>query len=471
MDQTARLLSALWPARILLVCLLLGLAVQSYRSHVVPTVGMDFYHLWGIFTAQELSGYRLGSPYTDPDRYASVLNAHADTSADRRLQAVNKQWRRLTPTGSPLLYASFFFMPLGYSSALIVYRVLQLAFLVLGFGQLARRLSVEALFAAEVSLVLFLGYEPIRSDLRVANTNTLHLFGFSVLLVIADALRRTPSGRSHWLLATLFLAGGAFLALIKPLWALLTCLLAVHLWVAHGTRRFRAAAVPAAIVAVGLALIPCAVFGSWFIWTDWCDYVSGGDRARLLFPIVHGNYSAALLLHETLQVPVWIVMAVLASGLSGSLLLVGRRRDEDSNGRIRASLAEAFREPQCAMALGIVATAATSPLFWVHYYVVLLIPAVWLLVQPSGEHRPAVLAGVAIVLCSGLLDPVWLAFSWGGTAIPWCRALSVACLWSGILLHVRSGGEGGAAVDGGNAVAPAGQRSAHLHCRKPATGR
>jgi hypothetical protein len=179
-------------------------------------------------------------------------------------------------------------------------------------------------------------------------------------------------------------------------------------------------------VATAGALIPGALFGSWAVWAEWYQYVYGADHTRLLFPIVHGNYSTSLLLHETLDRPIWVMIAGVVAALAGSLALSIPRRGWKS----------AVRDPQIAMAVGIVATVATAPLFWLHYYMLLLIPALWLLF--SASRLAAVSALIALVLCSGLVDPVWSLPGWGGRAVPWSRVASWMLLWCGILLHLRA---------------------------------
>jgi hypothetical protein len=90
-----------------------------------------------------------------------------------------------------------------------------------------------------------------------------------------------------------------------------------------------------------------------------------------------------------------------------------------------------------------VITIATSPLCWIHYYMLVLIPAFWLL---SSSSRPAaLLAALGVLLSAGT---VGLALRAAGLAeaAPVTIAASWVPLWAALLV-----------VPGRDGAAPAGQ--------------
>jgi hypothetical protein len=88
-----------------------------------------------------------------------------------------------------------------------------------------------------------------------------------------------------------------------------------------------------------------------------------------------------------------------------------------------------------ALAIGVVLTMASSPLYWFHYYVLSLIPALWLLSAPASAKYLAGLAATAVVMSSGML----LVLSWWlqwPNAMPPSIALSWLPLWCAILRRI-----------------------------------
>ena len=84
---------------------------------------------------------------------------------------------------------------------------------------------------------------------------------------------------------------------------------------------------------------------------------------------------------------------------------------------------------------GIALTIAISPLVWFHYYVLIIIPAFWLL---NGTRRSDQVLGLAaITLSSGMLTVLFAPLGWTG-AVPITIAASWIPLWCAILLHSRA---------------------------------
>jgi len=86
-----------------------------------------------------------------------------------------------------------------------------------------------------------------------------------------------------------------------------------------------------------------------------------------------------------------------------------------------------------ALGIGIVLSMATAPLYWLHYYVLLLIPALWLLSGPTSSAYVPGLAAGAVLMSSGIVEFVFRLLQWR-EAIPASIALSWLPLWGAILL-------------------------------------
>ena len=428
----------------LIVLFLVSLALSQVAGPISKEVGIDFYQYWGVPVALRLSGDTLGAPYKNGQRYTETLREYAARAGDPRLQAANSFWTGPDFAASPLLYTAFTPVSRSYTASLAAFRTLQLALFlgsVLFLGHLHR---LERFYLACLALLCVLVYQPLLSDLRVANLGCFQLAALTGLLFLAGAVTRAPSFARRAALATVYLAALAALALSKPNLLVISALLAAHLAVRHGPRLFIASALPAAAAAAVLAVVPCLYFGSWSVWREWYEFVYGADAYMLVRSVDSGNYSTALLLSSRLGLDVYAVSIVLLAMLGASLLaaLAWSRRSsaatESSTGRAALRAAQQIvGDPRMAMAVGIVLTMAGSPLYWLHYYLLLLIPTLWLLSAPASATYLAWLAAAAVVTSSGMLAPLfwWLQRL---DALPPSIALSWLPLWCAILLRISS---------------------------------
>ena len=137
----------------------------------------------------------------------------------------------------------------------------------------------------------------------------------------------------------------------------------------------------------------------------------------------------------------WLIVALTAAMLALTLIAVAGRAAK-ANARDRASLvtgalARIFDDPRLATAIGVTMCIALSPLFWYHYYVIGLIPGLWLLNVSSGASALPLWGLAALVLSSGLLNVLFLPLGWTG-AVQASAALSWVPLWGGILHRLHS---------------------------------
>jgi len=427
--------------KIFLIVMLASLALGQTVVRLSRTATIDFYHFWGVTHALRLTDHKLGSPYTESRSYGDVLNAYADKSSNAQLKAANRVRRIPDLTGSPLLYASFFFIAEDYSSSVTVFFLLQvLSFLaslvLLGF---LYRYDKFPMFG--IALVLFISFGPFQSDLRVGNISSFQLFALTLLLALAHWLQRDLSFGPKVVLGALLLTGLSFLTLLKPTVVVTGILIAVHLWVKHGRRIFAASAIPAAVLSVLFLIIPCLYFRSWSIWSDWYDAIHGPIKTRLLYPVELGNFSSPLLLSGLFRADVFTVAMTMIVLLAASLVLTvgwgakSHTLRQPSMTSLFDSLGQVFTDPNRVAAIGITLTIAAAPLYWNHYYVLSVIPCLWLMSLSPGLNHLGGLGLIALVMTSGVFDFFLRQWKWteveaGMVAFSWIP------LWSAILLQL-----------------------------------
>jgi len=412
--------------RIVILCFLAVLAVSESRGRFSGAGGVDFYHYWGIAKAIGRSEAALGSPYSAPERFAEVLNAHADSAGDERLKSVNRRRRDLDVTGTPLFYASFGFLPDDYSLAFALYQILQVALLIGALGLLGRRLGAPLIDSVTLALVAVVVYWPVISDLRVGNINCIQLFLLVAITLFADRGLDARSGAASVARQAALLSVLGLLTLFKPNVAIVTLLLAAHLWVRLGARSFLRAAIPAAAVSAAAFAYSCWTFASWTIWSEWLELVA----ARAVYPTFQGNYSTPALLDGVLGIG--LRAATLGTGallLLSALAVYFRTRPTERPG-VGTAVRRALRDPWYAVSAGVVITLATAKLAWSHYFVLSLLPALWLLWSPA--RTGAILAATSLFLTSAVLPAILIPLG-GRSFIAYTVAASWVPLWIGVL--------------------------------------
>jgi hypothetical protein len=402
--------------RLLLLAFLAVLALTETHSRFVNSPGVDFYHYWAVGKASRFSAEPLGSPYANRDAYAAALNARADSGQeDARFEAANRRRRQLDPTGTPLFYACFLFLPSDYSFAFALHQSLQVLFLVASVFLLGRVHRVSPYETLALGLLLVVVYWPMLSDLRVGNVGSFQLA--ALVALTASAVRDARSGVGERRGGG-FLAALTFLTMLKPTIGFVTFLLALQLWLRRPASRRLPAFYPSLAVAAAGFMLPCIAFGSWSVWTDWIVLL----RERGGFPIQQGNHSTPLLLSEAFGIDVDVAgSGVLLLLLCSAAIALWRA----PRGATRF-----LADPMRVAAIGIVATLALSRLAWAHYFVLSLLPALWLFWSP--RRGGAWLAVASLAMTSTILGAVVELSGWS-PILRYSLAASWVPLWFGIL--------------------------------------
>lgn len=429
---------------ILIVLILVQLVVAHSLGLYPQITAIDFYQYWGVPAARRLSNHALGTPYTDGDRYSALLRDQAAGSDQPKFVAASRFWAAPDFAASPLLYALFAVFPSNYTHALVLFHTLQVVAFVVAVVLLTRLYQYERFIGLCLVLLLVLASGPLSSDLRVGNLGSLQLFLLTVLLAVADRLSHAPRPLLATAHGTALLVGLALLALAKPNIALLAVVMTAHLWISQGSRVFAMAAAPTVVASAALVIAPCLYFRSWTVWSEWYRFVYGSKPYMLVRPIIQGNYSTPLLLSTWLGADIWtvasgIALALLVSAMAAVGIPVFRstRVSTSSVALARATLTRGLADPRFAMAIGITATVAISPLFWYHYALLALIPGLWLLNAARECWALPFFGLTALVLSTGPLNVVFLPLGWTWFAVA-AAALSWLPLWCGILIQIYS---------------------------------
>jgi len=433
--------------RSIFILLLTALVIHQYATDRFNKEAVDFYNFWAVPTAQRLSGHTLGSPYPAVARYGEFLKRYvAQVPDDVRLFRSTVFWygnpeeRLVRRNNTPLLYTAFGILPESYSTAAAVFRWTGMGLFVTTVLMLGYLYGVRPFHSAVVGLTLLLIFFPAHRDLSFGNVNVFLLFALTVLLTLYRFLDRvSASGRPVF--SALLATGIVMVVMLKPV-MFLPCLLLALLFGFHATIQDRIAATSAGLVAflAGMAG-PSWFFRSWAVWQDWVQTVTEG-RA-LLYPSRGANSSLVMLLAERVQAKSIFVTIGIGSVLVMSLLLAIRRRCGHfvlNRAYLAAWLEQAgrvFTDPGLVVSIGVIFTLAVSPLVWIHYYVLAIIPASWVCAHPTRSRVGMLMAAIFAVFSSEVLFDAMREIHMAHWYLS-AQALSWIPLWTGILIAIRT---------------------------------
>ncbi|MFI5314097.1 MAG: glycosyltransferase 87 family protein [Myxococcota bacterium] len=409
-----------------LVALSIWLVWQSAAS---SGAGIDFYQFWLVGRAQ--ASAQVSNPYSAEGR-AQLLAAGRALSARspgaQRLAAAVAYRTRIETFSTPFLYAAVAAVASDdFEASLDRFHALSLACAVLGVALLCRLAgSSWTLTGLWLLAVVWFG-EPLRSDLRVANVNSLQLGAIATYVW----LRRHGASRRSDAAAGAVLSG---LVLFKPTLGIAGVFLAIG-WVAR--REWSVLATQAAAFAATSALAvaaSCLFFRSPRVWLDWLAALPDLERAADV-SLQNGNYALARLASEQGMPDLSAVLvAVLVAGMAAAAWLGARR---ESSGPARA------RSDSLAFALGCAASVVALRLAWLHYYLLVTPLAIDLFSRPRAPAWWLTLVGFATILVLGGPAEV-VAPTLGNEA-------TAACYVTGAILLLTAGGSEIARVRRGEA--------------------
>lgn len=415
----------------MIVALLAAMALGETAARLPRTLAGDFYQLWSVSAAHRASPVPLGVPYTHVREYTDVLNRQADASTEPRLKAANRAWRTLSPVASPLLFVTFSLFPSDYSAAVITYYTLQTLLFLGSLALLGWRFRYDAFILLCLTFILLRAHEPLLSDMRLGNVGVCQLFVLSAMLGLAGQLDRPQWAKHRIALGTAFLSGLVYVTLFKPSVALVTALLAVWFWVSQPLTTVVRCALGAAGALLLFLAIPSLYFGTPAVWLDWYRHELLPGRWVTGRSVQQGNYSTVAILADWLGAGSGAILAGIAVILLVSLAAVGVRRARGA-GALGHWLRALTQDANRLASIAVIATIAMSPLAWLHYYVLLLIPALWLLRNGTTIEPAGVLSALALLMNSGALN-LFLYLANLDAVVPAVMAFAWVPLWAGTL--------------------------------------
>jgi hypothetical protein len=335
------------------------------------------------------------SPYAETSRYAALLNTLADHSASEALRTANRFKREIAPTGTPLFYASFAFLPDDYGRAHALFAVLQYIAGAAALFLLARLRGVAPWPSLCIALAVELTFNPFVQDVKWGNATAFQLVFVAACLHLAV---RGTLARRAWA-GLLFLPALALFVLFKPNTLWIAAALALHYAAARGVRASvigAAAALPAAFLAWAAGAV---YFDNAAIWNEWLAYARGG---ALVYRFEEGNQSWPMLLAQIAPAHDAWRYGLLVSAFAAVVLAAVLMRDGRTS-ELVPRLRAVFLDPWAAVAIGVLFTLASSPLVWPYYHLFALLPIAWLVRTHGRWDGPS---WCAIATYAALSSPV-----------------------------------------------------------------
>lgn len=355
----------------------------------------DFYHLWAIPVARRLSS-DLRDPYVDPASYVSVLRRHAPREEDPRFVAPHAMRQdRFDPTGTPLVYTLFAFLPSGYVQAATTFSVFQVIAFLVAMLLLGRLLGLDLSTNVLLAVLSLWLWSPIQTDLNTGNVNAFQLLLLAAIIATHRLARRAMANTAGTWKTAALVALPLLLVLIfaafKPnAYCVVPCVLAS--WVlSFPKRELVRACVLALPPFVTVLLLPVFWFGTFEVWFHWLHYlqVFSGDKLT-----DYGNYAFSKRIEILTAIPEAIVRHGLLALLLASFAALLPWRVGHGETKTLACAFRPLRDPVLSISIGVLLSLVTAPLVWQHYYVLALIPLLYVLTR---FQRPTLAVGLAIL--------------------------------------------------------------------------
>jgi hypothetical protein len=352
-------------------------------------IGLDFYQYWVVGKVVSLSGGGVRNPYTQQPQFSIVANEHAALASEPALAAVARLRPDLELQATPFAYTFFSLYPAHYTASLRLHQIAQIcAFVLAIFLLLRHEAALDRLLVALVAMPVF---GPLASDLAVANFNCFLLLFLALTFRLAQ-LALTPGGPSvgsKVLYAVSALTLAAASALLKPSLMFVAPLLVLAIYARMKMAGLIAIAI-GVLAGIALALVPAWYFDSVGIWLQWKHYFDNGNVDMYSLPFTMGNLSLSALIVRTTGLP----LMVSALALVVSLLVVGIGAVHLTRGSGVARVKALLLEPASVVSVAVLLFFAISPLAWLHYHLLLLVPALLLV----GHRGRVGLCAMAVVL-------------------------------------------------------------------------
>jgi hypothetical protein len=303
------------------------------------------------------------------------MRAFSDSTASRH-RAVAKQRHVLETSSTPFLYTVMsVFYSNNYEIAYQAYLTLCILCSLTSILVLCRLLSYSTLAATSVIILLTFCFEPLLSDIRVANVNQIQLS----LLVLFIWLQSREKWRYR------YLAGGSVIGLMvmfKPNTIFVPALLLLF-WLISGLYRRLVWSLSGFIfVAVFSIWLSSIFFGSYTCWIDWL-------RALKMLPasittVEMGNFALMRVLIDRFGSAISSLLPILLFAFTACFIWFTQRKMLKKREKMEDRMCWVI-ETQLA-ALGCLIYLISAPLAWLHYYL-LTIPMILISLHASFSQK------------------------------------------------------------------------------------
>lgn len=390
--------------------------------------GVDLYQYWGVGQVLRLTQGEISNPYDMHEEFNRILAEEAAKTSDPVHKKVADYRKDLELQGTPFSYFIFSWLPSKYEETRSLYRAMQIGIFTLITCGLLYSVGYTWWRSLLASLLILPFYNPMKSELIVGNFNTILTAGLAVGFYLSNKLVSMHFDRDNVdsLLpkATALLVWIGMFTLMKPTLTIMFLIFVLFLAARFGIF-FAAKATLLSVFPLGLiGSLPALRFGSATIWYEWFRYFRSGNLDMMNLPLSQGNVSTTLFLSKNLGIPLGICIGMLTVLLIGTLLLKAKQSES-----LKTGLHVHLADPHFIIALGVVATLALSPLAWIHYFVIIIVPAVILL---HSRHRRTIAPKLAVLSIIMVTIPstsfsfrYLIMLSW----VPlWCAALTLCPL-------------------------------------------
>lgn len=353
------------------------------------TQGFDFLEKWQI--GQRFAGADAGSIYS-----ARFLDLHIS---------------------SPFLYTLVSLLSSGdFAFDVRIFRLICMVATVAAIVGMSRMLGYSVWAGLTAVVLLTYRFQPLLSDIRVANVNQIQL---GLLALFLFALSRRDL-RTRSFLGGLILG---FAVAAKPNLLFVAAMLFASWLINRKFRKTLAFATGMAAAAAVAVIASSIVFGSFSCWTAWLKILPQASDYR--YTIQDANYAPAMLLFSRFGIKVSFFLAILFFGTATAGLLAGRLARGNvpaADDRERELLGDILMT-----AMGCLIYLLSASLAWLHYFI-LTIPMLLILFRPgkrSGELAASAPLGLVLAAVSYLLIaelPLRFLLS---TAVPYRNAMSI----------------------------------------------
>jgi hypothetical protein len=363
---------------ILLVLIALFGITRAWQYGQRPqSAGLDFYQFWVVGKA--VRDFKVTNIYSDSARAKigmTFLKQAAITKHASRYHAVANARKVLETYSTPFLYTLFY--PLSrssYESAYGYYQFVCMLCTVCTIVLLCMMTKASASFMLTFITFASVFFEPLRSDIRVANVNQIELGFLSVYLLNQLYVR--------WRFYNF--TGGIILGLavmFKPNLVFVIILLEIA-WMMNRKYQkalqfgcgFGFACFTAILVSVSFLQSPCC-------WSDWINAI------RLLpdsiITLKMGNLSLSAIMNKNMGIDMTIYLAASLILIVSSVLW--RTRTRNSSGVAHCDRHTDAYKDSIIISMGCLIYLLSARLVWLHYYV-LALPAVIISFRPYSEKR------------------------------------------------------------------------------------